>query len=109
MKPIKILNIILIVFSLFLAANLVQPLDNIAGNLAYRLDSSEPTCFFSNKGIQSEVPVEMCCYEIQKQLECKPGQDGFKCYTAEDSGMFYLVNSKEMSLCREEDFDVRTK
>ena len=109
MKQIKAVNIFLVLIVVLLAVNIVSPLASITGNIAYSLDSSNPVCAFSNKGELKDIPIERCCYELQRQLSCQPiSQDDFdyKCSMSEKSEYFYLINNKIAGYCNKGGYDV---
>ena len=109
MNPIKTVNIFLVFIVVLLAVNIISPLDSITGNIAYSLDPSDPVCTFSNKGELKEIPLERCCYELQRQLSCQSiSQDDFdyKCSMSKNSQYFYLINNKMSGYCNKEGYDV---
>jgi len=106
---LRTINIILVLIVVILAVSLI-PFSTITGNIAYDLDSSDPVCYFSNSGETSEIPMDLCCPEIQKQFTCKPlNSDNFdlKCYISESSPRFYLINNKAFNYCKKEGYDVK--
>ena len=111
MKLIEITNIVLIVIALILIVNLIQPISTITGNVLYKIDTSEPRCLFNNMGDLREIPIDKCCYEIQKQLRCKSTNEllDLKCYTSETSERYYLINYKTFSYCKKEGYHVKLK
>lgn len=112
MELVKIINLILVVLCVVLAINLIWPIDKATGNLVYALDSSEPRCSFSNTGDLNEVPLAVCCGEIQKMAACSKINRmvfDFRCYHSRNSEYYYLVNSKAMNYCQKEGYDVEIK
>jgi hypothetical protein len=114
----KLINIVLIAFAVVLFINLFQPpatystFEMVYGSIFYYADSSEPKCFFNNSVELSEIPIDMCCYEIQQQLTCKSIATtglSFKCYISETSGKYYLINQKTLNYCKKEGYDVKTE
>lgn len=105
---LKAVNLALIALIIASAINLIVPIHEISGDIAYGMDTSEPECHFSYNNELNEIPMGLCCHEIQKQLACKPiDNSGLKCYTSEDSGIFYLINDKAFMYCQREGYDVR--
>lgn len=112
MKLIKIINIALIILAIVLIVNLIQPISTITGNLIYNLDIPQPLCYFYNSGELNAIPIDICCYEIQKKLICKSidtEEFDLKCYTSEASGRYYLINHKTFNYCKREGYDVKVK
>ena len=109
MNQIKAVNLFLLLTAILLIVNIVSPLASITGNIAYSLDISDPVCTFSNKGELKDIPLERCCYELQRQLSCQSiSQEDFdyKCSIYEKSEYFYLINSKMSGYCNKEGYDV---
>ncbi|MBU1111848.1 MAG: hypothetical protein ABIG93_03065 [archaeon] len=118
----KTVNLVLLLIVILLVFNLMFPNTNhLTGGLSYFFDNSEPLCYFENARDQRQIPVDLCCYEIQSQINCvksngfnvldSKGQvSGFdwKCYISEGSERFYLVNNKMLSYCLKEGYDVKT-
>jgi hypothetical protein len=107
---LKIVNIVLVALAVVLALNLLLPFNSLVGNVIYKLDKSEPKCYFSNAADLREIPTDACCFELQKQLACtQTGVADFniKCYTSESSGTYYLVNNKLVALCNMDGFNVK--
>lgn len=110
MKALKAVNLVLLVVVLLLALNLVMPLNSITGSITYALDSSTPKCQFTNEGKVYDVPTDVCCHEIQKQLTCKdlPAEKlDLKCFVSEASGMYYVINQKVFNYCQKEGYYVK--
>ena len=110
MEIIKIINIVLAVFIVLLVINLIYPIDTIMGNFIYRLDTSEPECYFINAGMPNKIPIASCCYELHSQLTCEKirGEADYACYTSKTSGIYYLVNSKALNFCKKEGYYIET-
>ena len=104
MNLIKIINILLGVLILILILNIIEPV--YIGNFIYSLDPSEPKCYFSNS---EEVPLDICCYEIEKQLTCESFEDNIKCFTSRTSGKYYIVNQKAFHQCLKEGYNVEVQ
>ena len=106
---IKVINIALFITALVLVVNLIQPLNRVTGNIIYSLDKSDTECYFNNVGGLQEIPVDRCCYEIQKQLTCESTDEepGLKCYTSEISERYYLISHKTLDYCKKEGYDVK--
>ncbi len=109
MKLIRIINIVLLMAAVLLIINLIHPISSISGSLTYNLDPSDPECYFINSGNLNEVPIDSCCYEIQKQLHCQPDDTNIKCYTSETSGKYYSLNQKAFNYCRKDGYDIEIK
>ena len=111
MKPIKILNILLMISVILLVLNLIQPVDSFIGEFLYTLDKSEPECYFMNYGISNKIPISNCCYELHSQLACEQikGESDFTCYVSKTSGRYYLVNKKTINYCKKEGYDIEIK
>ena len=110
MTIIKTVNLFLLLIAVLLLVNTISPLTSITGNLAYSLDNSPPLCAFSNKGELKDIPLERCCYELQRQLSCRRVSEGdfdYKCSMSEDSEYFYLTNNKMIGYCSREGYDVQ--
>lgn len=106
----RVINVVLIILIAVLAINLIKPLPFITGNIAYSFDLSESECYFINSGKTNEIPIDSCCYELQKQLSCVD-TDGYylKCYISETSGKFYKINYKTLKYCLKEGYDVEVE
>ncbi|MBS3118630.1 hypothetical protein J4417_03020 [Candidatus Woesearchaeota archaeon] len=104
MNLITKINVSLASIIVILLVNLLLPLNSIAGKVVYALDSSEPSCMFNNKNISTEIPLDYCCSEIEKQLACKKDNSQFRCYISESSGQYYLVNRQAFNTCKEEGY-----
>jgi len=108
MKLIKIINIGLAVLAIALLINIVQPASTITGQLSYHLTLSKPSCNFYNNNLSSEIPIDRCCYEIQKQRICTKEKDtDVKCYTSENSQRYHLLNQKAFLYCKNQGYDVK--
>jgi len=105
MQGIRVINTVLAVILFALVINLFEPLTNVAGNVIYNLDVSNPQCYFSGN---MQIPIDMCCYEIREMITCKtlPGFD-YKCYNSESSKNYYLIDHKALSYCKKEGYDVK--
>ena len=106
---LRIINVALILLVAILIVNLIKPLPSITGNIAYSLDFSDPECNFYNKGELNDIPIDLCCYELQKQVNCEEMDEYIKCYISETSGKFYKINSKTLKYCLKEGYDVKIK
>lgn len=105
-------NVALGMVAIVLLLNLVMPVGTLTGELVYNLDLSDPECYFSDSGELHEIPLERCCYAIQKQFTCEAvGQEGFdlRCYISKTSERYYLVNDKAFSYCKKEGYDVHVE
>lgn len=110
MGAIRIINVVLLIVAIILFVNLIQPISTITSNVIYKLDTSNPQCYFKNFDELNEIPIDRCCYEIQKQLLCKStgaGELDLKCYTSESSVRYYLINNKAFNYCKNEGYDVK--
>ena len=116
MRVIRLVNIILLISIITLLINLIQKLDLeenfevVKGSIYYSIDFSEPKCFFNNSGELNEIPIDRCCYEVQKQLFCSSiisEEFDFKCYTSSSSERSYLINQKALNYCKKEGYHVR--
>lgn len=121
----KIVNLVLLLIAILLVLTLIFPEPvSITGGVSYFFDDSEPLCYFENNGEQHQIPVDLCCYEIQSQLNCKENSDpnnrfnvldsqgqttelSLKCYISESSKRFYLINHKMLNYCLKEGYDVK--
>jgi hypothetical protein len=107
MKINQIINIVLVVAIIVLIFNIIQPFSNLTGAVSYHIDQSEPKCEFNNQEMLSEVPLNMCCYEIMKQRTCKVvKEETIKCYTLENSKKYFLLNHKAFNHCERSGYDV---
>ena len=102
MDTIKILNVILGVLIAILAINLIEPV--YIGNFVYNLDTSEPDCQFINSEISNNIPIDICCHEVEKQLTCESSLDEIKCYTSSEK--YYSLNQKALAYCKKEGYNV---
>jgi hypothetical protein len=118
MKLIRLINIILLALVISLFINLIQQegikerFEVVEGSISYFIDFSEPMCYFNNSGELNEIPIDRCCYEIQKQLFCMPivsEKFGFRRYTSEFSEKSYLINQKALNYCKKEGYHVETQ
>jgi hypothetical protein len=69
------------------------------------MDPSEPECYFVDSNEKLDIPLERCCFEIEKQLTCKPTEGGLKCYTSGER--YYLINDKTFTHCTKEGYNVK--
>ncbi|UZE94005.1 MAG: hypothetical protein IB618_00295 [Candidatus Pacearchaeota archaeon] len=113
MRAVKTINIILILLVIILAINLIYPLNSVTGDMIYNLDMSSPKCYFQNVDELGEISdINRCCYELQKQLNCKKiDSENFDlyCYISESSDYSYLINYKIFNYCKKEGYDVKIK
>jgi hypothetical protein len=109
MEAIDKINIGLAILAVVLALNLVN--SSMVGYVTYTLDLSEPQCSFYNEGDIREIPVNLCCPELQKMLSCDLSDDKsyYKCYIKENYPRFYVVNHKAMSFCLKEGYYVQNR
>lgn len=108
MKRINLVNIILLSLALVLLINFFYSITLITGNLVYSLDPSSPECYFSYSNNLNEIPIDMCCSEIQKQLFCERSDNFYVgCFTSEDAK--YLLNKKAFNYCKIEGYDAKIK
>ena len=121
MKIIKPINFLLAVLAILLIITLFIPpspvKQTVEQNLLtiiYRLDTSEPECYFYNpSGHGSKIPdINRCCYELQKQLICERIEKNrvmddlsIECYTSKGSWK-YAVNPKTFNYCIIEGYNV---
>jgi len=101
-------NIFLTIIIVFLTLNLIVSLDRVTGFIVYSLDFSKPICYFYNSGKINQISSkEICCYQIQKLLECSLINEKFyKCYVSENSERYYLLNQKMLNYCKIENYHV---
>lgn len=103
MKPLSIVNSILFIIALSLAAYLITP--TITAGVINELDNSLPTCTFYNEGAAYDLALNQCCYEAVKQYVCQEAESGVKCFIAPDSN-YFLLNKKAFRYCQQEGYDV---
>ncbi len=107
MRLIKIVNIFLALALLALISSLI--------NFPNREASFSPAdfqCYFFNSNQTNEIPMDRCCYEIQRQLVCKIINEGvfdFKCLISEESERYFLVNRNTLDYCRREGYYVKAE
>lgn len=106
---IKIINAILFAILLVLLINLFFPLKNVTGNAIYTKQELENIkCKFTNQNESREIPIDNCCFELQKQILCKTTNDSMlKCSISEDSKTFYEVNIQAINYCEEEGYEIK--
>ncbi len=104
MKVIKTVNIFLAIAILILSVNLMKPLSITGSSVA---DLSDAECYFVNSGVSNDIPIDGCCYEVQKQLECKKTSKDYRCYTSESSERYYVVNANALNYCKVGGYDVK--
>ena len=127
MKYLKVLNILLIIFCIVLVINLITPIDNTLNKAFSELgvgetydntdlteisDPSHTECYFKNEGKMNEVPIEMCCYQIQNLLGCESTDSegrNFECYNSLESKYSYMVNYKTLEFCEKEGYNVKIR
>ena len=107
MRWIKITNIFLALILLALTLSLI--------NFSDREVSFSPAdfqCYFFNSNQTNEIPIDRCCYEIQRQLTCKNIRErefDYRCYVSELSEKYYLINKNTMNYCKERGYNVKIK
>ncbi len=113
MNKIKVGNIILILIVFILAVNIIR-LTGIEGltpgGRFHGIETSEGSkCVFHNAGELNEIPIDLCCFELQKQVTCEylDGEFEARCYISETSERYYLVNNKALSYCKSEGYDLQ--
>ena len=104
-----VINTILIFAAVLLTVNLFFPFAEITGTVVTEVNA-EPVCAFYNEGELSELPLPQCCYDLLKQYKCEEipaeGEYDIRCYIAEDSERYFLLNTAMMSYCQTEGYDV---
>lgn len=94
----KTINVILITILITLTIYFYLPLETTG-----QFDYEDPICTFYNNQQANNIPLDLCCPELEKQLECK----NFKCYVKETSDRFYVVNGATLDLCKKEGYHVQ--
>ncbi len=111
MKLIKTINLFLAILIIILILNLLMPINQITGNIVYSLDRSAPKCYFHYEDF-NEVPINLCCHELEKQINCESTHlegEYYKCYVSRKSEKYYLTNSKTIKYCKKEGYNVKIK
>jgi len=110
MNKISLINLILILMIIILAANLISPISDNVGKALYNYDTAIAQCYFNKDGGLNVIPIDICCQEIQKQLSCdsiKMEGFNFKCYISKVSERYYLLNHKALNYCKKEGYNVQ--
>jgi len=108
MKTIKIINIILILLAIILTINLIRPFNLIQKDILFSPQNLE--CYLNSPAKLNELPIDRCCYEIQRQLSCEYlNATKLKCYTSETSERYYLINAETLNYCKKEGYDVKAE
>lgn len=101
----KIINIFLTLVLLLLVLNLISfPEEELS------FSPADFQCYFFNFNETNEIPLDRCCYEIQRQVSCKllnSTDFDLKCYNSEESKRYFLVNRNVLDYCRSEGYYVK--
>ena len=107
MEKLRIINIALFIIAITLIIFTISQKNVgnfILGNSI--VENIEPTnleCNFNG----NEIPIDLCCPQIERQLRCIQENDNIKCYTLEENS--YYINSQTFNYCKKEGYDVKIK
>jgi len=110
MRAADWINLSLVIVIIFLGVNLINP--TVTGNIVQNIDNSEARCTFFNEGESNVLSAKHCCVELVKMYDCSEiVSDTYdeKCFVAENSSRYFLVNKKMLNTCRQEGYDVKAK
>ncbi len=102
------INLILILLAFILMLNLVEP--KITGNQVYDFEQYKYKCYFYSEGELREIPVDRCCYEIQRQIACRSSNlESFdlECYISSSHESSYYINRDMFDYCRLEGYHAK--
>ena len=90
---LRVINLFLLVLCIFLALSIFFPLNNLTGNIV----KEDLGCEINGNFIDN---VNLCCYEMQRFLECETNKCVNKNYEI-------LFDSDLVQYCKKEGYDVR--
>lgn len=101
---LKIANLILIIIAAILILNMIIPLKPVTGGAIFSYDTDNAACLYTYNEESTEMPVDLCCNEVQKLLSCDTLIDDPNyyqvCYTSNDpSEPHYYLNSDAYNYC----------
>ena len=107
MKKVQIINMILFIGIILLAINLVK--DHIQPNLI--LNEEKLGCIFYDSQNLREMPLDLCCLELQKQVVCTKSNATNKeeliCYVSKESERGYTSNLDTINYCKREGYEIK--
>ena len=66
------------------------------------LNSQQPVCQVVWQGEFQDMPLDSCCLEARKQLECHLEEKNWVCETGSSHALRYSLNTKAYQYCQQQ-------